>query len=410
MIYLLCSTIRPETFITTHNEWMDKCKYPQHVRTKVIIDSAIDRDVLVNYDVMLYQGDSVGITKPLTTLTMSLQNSGLSDEDIIVVMSDDFFPPADWDVFLLDQFSNFDGALNVYDGGPPAVQDNLITIPIMTYGCLKKLNYIVYNPAYTHMYSDNELFDILTGLNAIKRTDKAPEHTFEHRHWTTKSRQKDETDSILGKISSTDHAVYIARKKMSIAQRLQTDFNPTPIVLSILICTIEGRETELRKLMTKLSPQLKDSVELLILSDNREVTIGKKRDDLLKLASGKYVCFVDDDDMVSADYVDSILYACEYNADCVGIRGVYVVAGRPPKDFVHSVVHKDKGWHETKEAYFRTPNHLNPIKRSIALKVGFNPDRAHAEDLEFSNAVAPLLETEYYMPNVIYKYQFNPRK
>ena len=41
--------------------------------------------------------------------------------------------------------------------------------------------------------------------------------------------------------------------------------------------------------------------------DNKKRTIGKKRDEMLKLAQGKYVTFVDDDDRISDDYVDEIM-------------------------------------------------------------------------------------------------------
>ena len=73
--------------------------------------------------------------------------------------------------------------------------------------------------------------------------------------------------------------------------------------LSILICSLASRADKLQRLMNVLQPQINDSVELLVKTDNGEMPIGKKRNLLLEEASGAYIAFVDDDDLVSEDYV-----------------------------------------------------------------------------------------------------------
>ena len=47
-------------------------------------------------------------------------------------------------------------------------------------------------------------------------------------------------------------------------------------------------------------------VECLYLLDNKRRTVGAKRNALLDMARGEYVSFIDDDDMVAADYVKRI--------------------------------------------------------------------------------------------------------
>ena len=138
MIYLLCSTIRPKMFKATHADWMSKADNTNDVITKLVVDTKMDQEALKDFDVMLYTGDSIGLTKPITQLTQSLE--GLNDNDIIIVMSDDFYPPQHWDTFLQKTYEDYTGALSVYDGGPPNVQATIITIPIMDYKTLKKMN------------------------------------------------------------------------------------------------------------------------------------------------------------------------------------------------------------------------------------------------------------------------------
>lgn len=406
MIYLLCSTIRPEVFKETHRAWMNACDNPLNVRTKIVVDSSLDYDKLANYDTMVYNGRSGGITKPLTFLTASLKHSNLSDDDIIIVMSDDFFPPEHWDTFLLEQFNQFNGCLNVYDGGSEAVQKTLITIPIMTYKCLKTLNYIIYNPAYKHVFSDNELFDIVNELKLMKVVDKAPEHTFEHRHWIGKKRGKDQHDEFVQQHYGGDRKTYAIRKSLPISEKLKCNMDNK--LLSILILSMESRKDSLNRLLRILSPQLTDNIEILINIDDGKKTIGLKRQELLEKSKGKYVCYVDDDDVVSDDYVKILSAACKRNPDCIGIRGLYYENGIPRGEFINSI--NNSKWEDKSKLFLRTPNHLNPIKYEIAIKEGFNIDKSFGEDHEYSTGVKNMIHSEVYVPDVLYKYFYNRRK
>jgi hypothetical protein len=56
--------------------------------------------------------------------------------------------------------------------------------------------------------------------------------------------------------------------------------------LSILICSLSSRADKLQRLMTDLQPQVNDSVEVLIKTDNGEIAIGAKRNLLLEEATG----------------------------------------------------------------------------------------------------------------------------
>ena len=108
--------------------------------------------------------------------------------------------------------------------------------------------------------------------------------------------------------------------------------------LSILICSLEDRLVQLQQLRTKLIDQSDmDVVEILTETDAGEMHTGAKRNKLLLQAKGDYIAFVDDDDMVSDDYVSKILKAIETNPDCCGLEGIITTDGNNPHLFIHSV-------------------------------------------------------------------------
>ena len=84
-------------------------------------------------------------------------------------------------------------------------------------------------------------------------------------------------------------------------------------LLSILTPAIPERLNKLQRLAALLEPQLRPyphSVEWLTLIDPRgQRTIGEKRDELVQLARGQFLAFVDDDDFVSEHYVAALVDA-----------------------------------------------------------------------------------------------------
>ena len=198
--------------------------------------------------------------------------------------------------------------------------------------------------------------------------------------------------------------------------------------LSILICHLEGRAT-FKPLLETLKLQIenlsfKDSkgVEIIVETDNGEMTVGKKRNILLEKASGDYVCFVDDDDMVPDYFVAEILKAIVSRnwfipepakfipgsvgwslwPHVIGLKGHYTVGDGKPQTFIHSIRYKE--WKTVDGIHQRCPNHLNPVKRELALKAGFT-EKDHGEDLDYSMALLPLLKTEVFVDRVMYYYR-----
>lgn len=170
--------------------------------------------------------------------------------------------------------------------------------------------------------------------------------------------------------------------------------------LSILICSLKERRETLQKLLDILRPQTNKYVEILVKTDDGEITIGAKRNLLLEKACGDYVCFVDDDDLVSLTYVQKILKAIQTKPDCCSLTGLMTNRkGQFP--FVHSLLYKK--WYKQAGIYYRCPNHLNVIKRELALQVMFK-DIQVGEDKDFSTRLLPLLKKEKLIEGILYYY------
>lgn len=179
--------------------------------------------------------------------------------------------------------------------------------------------------------------------------------------------------------------------------------------LSILVCTLPERQHYLARILRILEPQAKGHpVEILTDDRARPMPIGEKRNALLQRAAGDYVAFVDDDDRVSPLYVRRIIHAIRNRPDCVGLKGIIQFDGKNAKPFVHTIQCKE--WCEKDGTYWRYPNHLNPIKRELAMKVGFPANSSFGEDRAFSDRVKGMLTTEEMVNETLYWYDFRAEK
>ena len=180
-------------------------------------------------------------------------------------------------------------------------------------------------------------------------------------------------------------------------------------LLSILICTMPERQAMYKYIYDKICNQIKslDLINVEVLSNSEmNITTGYKRNLLIQESQGEYVVFIDDDDDVYDYYVSEIINTLESNpnVDCIGINGIITFNGSNAKKWIVSKEYKT--WHETAEVYYRTPNHLTPIKRSIAIKTPY-PDVTKGEDFAFSIAVYDLIHTEVIIEKPMYHYKFN---
>jgi len=180
--------------------------------------------------------------------------------------------------------------------------------------------------------------------------------------------------------------------------------------LSVLICHLSRRSGCFSRLWKQLGKQLDrvSGVEVLIDSDNGDVTIGEKRNRLLERARGNFTCFIDDDDQIAETYLDDVLFATRMNpyVDVVGIRGVMYIEEKFHRNFIWSLSKKDC---VEEGSLFAIPQHLNPIAARHSRSIPFPPINLK-EDHQWAKAVFPLLHDEVLIDHPIYFYHRSYRK
>ena len=177
-----------------------------------------------------------------------------------------------------------------------------------------------------------------------------------------------------------------------------------------MICSLNSRRPLLNKLLKTLNEQISGkNIELKICADDGQLTIPEKRNHLLNKSLGEYICFIDDDDLITDDYVDNIIKSTLTRPDVVGITGKMYFDNVYRKEFIHSIKYKE--WGENDICYERTPNHLNPIRREHIFKVGgFDESILYGEDADFSRRVYKYLKSEVLINDPIYMYLFENYK
>lgn len=187
--------------------------------------------------------------------------------------------------------------------------------------------------------------------------------------------------------------------------------------LSILVCSTQNRyNTFLPKILKQLFDQeaalpihFFGEVEIISVIDNKCRMLGTKRNDLLHMAQGEYVVFVDDDDRVSDDYVSSLLSATSAKTDIIVFRVSVSLNGEQAKICYYDNRYTED-YNQTlgKEviAYHRLPNHIMAVKKALALKTKYK-DILKGEDADYSKRLLPLLKSQCTIDKVLYHYDYS---
>lgn len=192
------------------------------------------------------------------------------------------------------------------------------------------------------------------------------------------------------------------------------------ILLSVLMATTADREPVFTPLYNELMSQVAycqtvhpslGRVEVLVDSRPRFLdggpSIGAKRDALLQKASGKYVCYLDSDEAIAPNYLETLMRLCYGNPDCVTFRNLTKTDG-------YWTVIDMSLKHEDEEA---SPDriikrglwHINPIRSSYAKLIPF-PDTNWGEDAAWIAQVKGYCQTEAKTDAIIHCYQHSASK
>jgi len=200
------------------------------------------------------------------------------------------------------------------------------------------------------------------------------------------------------------------------------------ILLSILIPTVVGREEQLDKLwgriyesfgikynfdeeslFEKQRSELFEDIQIVAIKDNKEITIGEKRELLYNQAKGLYSVQWDDDDDIADFGIQDILKAIEDGNDCITYEERVRLDGVEYKSN-HSL--KYSGWfgdgsRELSDGFhfWRTPFFKSVIKTEIAKSVPI-PHERYGEDNMWADALHKVLKTETHINKQIYLYEY----
>jgi len=184
-------------------------------------------------------------------------------------------------------------------------------------------------------------------------------------------------------------------------------------LLTIGILTLPQRKEMIERLQNHFKRNTPDQflnmVEFIINEDDGTKTVGKKRNEVLDQAKGQYVCFVDDDDLVEPDYIESICNILTDN-DCDGVSfwGMYYVSGHPIMVFNHA---NANGGHFKKDGrQYRPLNHLNPVRTEIAREIRFL-EKNFGEDADYCDRLleSGKIKKECDIDRVMYHYLWDPK-
>lgn len=197
------------------------------------------------------------------------------------------------------------------------------------------------------------------------------------------------------------------------------------IKLSILICSLNSR-AETRKDLLKgliesvgkcyvetqfekeysVEKYIGKDAEVIVVTDSKQMSVGAKRNMLLKEASGEYIVFVDDDDRVSYHYTDKLLEKTALKPDVIVFDVARYHNGKQDRMVSYGIEHgKD---YNTGKQYFRIPNHLMCVKKELALRVKFK-NISFGEDAQYAAALLPLLKKQERINETLYAYYFDDK-
>jgi hypothetical protein len=194
------------------------------------------------------------------------------------------------------------------------------------------------------------------------------------------------------------------------------------IKFSILILSIPSRFESLKAAVNHLQEQADatghgKSVEILVLLDNKSKSISEKRNDLLQMARGKYIAFLDDDDAVSKDYMSKILKAIDENdVDCISFNQWCSLDGEP-MDVEFGIGNPHGQMWRDEDGFLgdikRPPYHMCLWRREIAITEAFNPvygaNGQSTEDIDWLMRLYPKIQTEHHIPDALHGYIYNSK-
>jgi hypothetical protein len=190
------------------------------------------------------------------------------------------------------------------------------------------------------------------------------------------------------------------------------------MILSILIPTIPERAAQFTELFNALHEQLQYMEtfhptlgEIEILVDESKsfrmggLSIGKKREALVMRAKAQYLCFVDDDDRIAPNYMETLVRLCT-GVDVITFRSFALLKG------YWALIDMRLGYVDEQAnpngIVKRKPWHVCPMKTEHAQKHEFE-DVSLNEDHGWMSKVLTNCSTENHTDAILHQYRHMER-
>lgn len=177
---------------------------------------------------------------------------------------------------------------------------------------------------------------------------------------------------------------------------------------SILIAAIPSRITLLSELLDNLEPMRRSDVEILVFMDDRKRSVGKKRTELINLANGEYISFIDDDDTVADNYVEKIINTLNANqgVDVMTFTQITSFPDGRKQTCKYSV---DFDYESTDTEWQGLPAHTMVWRKDLVKDIEF-PDMDCTEDVQWCKRASAQVKTEVSIEDELYFYRFDESK
>lgn len=191
-------------------------------------------------------------------------------------------------------------------------------------------------------------------------------------------------------------------------------------LLTILIPTIPSRGEQFIALTSELHRQVavlsvhnafSGLVEIKYLLSpayvDGGISVGAKRQKLINRCDSTYLCFIDDDEKPSPNYVEQLVRLCLIGTDIVTFRSLYKCDTY--WGIADMSLHHPSNEQATPYGVFkRRPFHVCPVKTEIAKHCEF-PNINNAEDWAYMEQVLKHCTTEIHTDQILHQYNHSAK-
>jgi hypothetical protein len=186
-------------------------------------------------------------------------------------------------------------------------------------------------------------------------------------------------------------------------------------ILSILIPTTPDRKEMFMSLgdelyrqklyMIMFHPSLGE-IEILVDDSKRfldgGLSIGKKRESLAQRATGKYLCFLDSDESISPNYLETLVRLCNQDRDVCTFRAIAKLDNYWAIINM-SLTNASNDQSTPDYTVLRLPFHVCPVRTEFAKRIEFE-DINYGEDFKWMSQVLSFCKSEAHSQACILQY------